>query len=192
LWAALTVAAFVAHAATAASIQVQLESEKEVVGIGESFDVAIRADAGQALLGFGFDLNFDESLFALSGIETGESFFAARKSGDTFFSAVAFPSPVMGDDLLLGTATFTALDPGLGTFSLQADSAHLTRGFAAREVGLFLDFDITPLDILVVDTAASGGGGGGGAPPTPEPTTLALLAAGVLTVFRRRPGAHAA
>lgn len=168
--------------AEAGAVNVHVEPALQTVSVLDTFDVTFSADILEPLLGFGFELTFDDQLFELNSTRIGPDFLAAVNADDNLMSALAFPDPVSGDDILLGTASFTMLDAGQGVFGISVADGDPTHGFAGVSIGAMADFDVA---LGEVRAATELGGLGGGGPVTPEPTTLSLLGLGALVVARR-------
>ena len=179
----LVLAALMPIQAAAADVNVHVEPALQTVDVLDTFELTFAADMSEPLLGFGFELTFDDQLFELDSIAIGHDFLAATNNGDDLMSALAFPDPVSGDDVVLGTATFTAMEAGTGIFGIKVAEDDLTQGFAEVSIGAFADFDVATG--TVTSGATFDGGAGGGGPVVPEPTTLSLLGFGALLVARR-------
>ena len=178
----LVLPALIPAQAGAGAVNVRVEPALQTVSVLDTFDVTFSADILEPLLGFGFELTFDDQLFELNSTRIGPDFLAAVNADDNLMSALAFPDPVSGDDILLGTASFTMLDAGQGVFGISVADGDPTHGFAGVSIGAMADFDVA---LGEVRAATELGGLGGGGPVTPEPTTLSLLGLGALVVARR-------
>ena len=180
----LFVPALRAAQAGAASLDVYLTPSASIVEVADTFEVAITADISEPVLGFGFELSFDSQLFQLDDTTIAPELTPAGKAGGDFISALAFPEPISGRDVLLATATFTALDLGKGAFGIDVAEGDLTQGFAEVAIGAMSDFDVVFGQVTVIPGFDDVGGNG--SPPVPEPATLSLLALGGFVMVVRR------
>ncbi|MCK4658386.1 MAG: PEP-CTERM sorting domain-containing protein [Phycisphaerae bacterium] len=171
-----------AGSAAGGTVEVALESEAGGVSLSDTFSLTIMADISDPLLGFGFELTFDEELFKLDSTTIGGDFTAATNVNEGFFSALAFPMPVSGEEVILGSATFTALQAGKGSFGISVTEGDPTQGFAEVSVGSLADYKVSTREFTIASPINAGGGG----VLVPEPTILSLLAFGCLIVARRR------
>lgn len=166
--------------AHAGAIDIHILPTAQTVTVGQSFDVTIVADVEDPILGFGFELLYDETLFALEDTQVGQAFLPTRMSAQGAFSALAYPSGAAGEELVLGSASLVALTTGVGNIGIAIPANTAVWGFAETAVAAFATWEATPATVTV-----SPPGGGGGEPPIPEPTTALLIAAGFLTLARR-------
>jgi hypothetical protein len=98
--------------------------------MGTTFDVDIRADISNPVVGFGIDLSFDASVLSQTVPPTVDPtwFAIAAPDGDGLAGA-AFPTPIFGTDVSLATMHFTAISPGMSALTLGATPGDLTEGF---------------------------------------------------------------
>jgi hypothetical protein len=168
----LAVTSFVAAAAPAgALVQVGFAPEASVVAAGASFQVEIRADLGEPVLGFGLDLAFDSALLALEGApEIAAPWLPVFAPDGDGLAAVAFDAGILGDDVLLAVLRFTALAPGSSGLLLSVTPGDLAEGFALDPSGFAAEPAFTAGMVQVV----------------PEPASALLLAAGLVAVAAGR------
>lgn len=139
------------------------------VAVGDAFDVQLRADLGDPVLGWGLDLAFDPAIVSPSAAPTlgplWASVFTADNDG---LAGLAFPSAAAGCDVLLATLHFTARSLGQTNLVISTTPGDLTEGLPLDPTG-FADVRFVPATITVA----------------PEPCTLSLVALGVLAARRR-------
>jgi len=171
------------------SIDVSLQSPGDVIRVGDGVDVSVFGSPSDVLVGFGFDLVFDNpSVLAYEGFDAGAGFIGVPTPDGDNIAGLSFSGGVQGADQLLGVAHFTALQPGSVTVALQTTPNDLTEGFARSGEGFF---GIGSLGALPLSVASAAGGGGGtgsseGGQQIPEPATAVLLSMGILAMLRRR------
>ena len=197
---ALLAAMFVTLPATAAVIDVRLETASDTVSVGDAVDVGIFASMSTTLVGFGFDLITDDML-TFAGFDAGPDFSGVATPDGDGLAGLSFIGGAVGTDILLGIAHFVAADAGDSLIELTTTDGDLTEGFAQAGRGFF-DITTEPLLITItsladlVDSESDGGGFGGGGGGgngggdgdngIPEPATLALMACGLFSAIRRR------
>lgn len=169
--------------AEAGTIGLTFQTDSWEVNVSDTLDVSIVADFTEPLLGFGFELEFDDDLLEQNDFTVGPAFTAVPTGSNDFVSGLAFPLPVSGSNILLGRASFTALRAGRSELEIEIEEGDLTEGFAEVPVGLFAKLDAAE---AVVTIASAPGGSGTGESPVPEPATLLLLALGSLGIMTRR------
>lgn len=190
---ALLAAMFVTLPATAAVIDVRLDTASDTVSVGDAVDVGIFASMSTTLVGFGFDLITDDML-TFAGFDAGSDFSGVATPDGDGLAGLSFIGGAVGTDILLGIAHFVAADAGDSLIELTTTDGDLTEGFALAGRGFF-DITTEPLLITItsladlVDSESGGGGsngGGDGDNGIPEPATLALMACGLFSAIRRR------
>jgi hypothetical protein len=115
-----------------AAITVYFSPQDPVVPVGETFTVDLLADMPtDTVLGWGLDVSFDPSVLslveppAIGPLWTPAPF---TMDGDGL-AGLAFPLPITGNNILLATLKFEALDPGLSDLLAGATLGDLTEGF---------------------------------------------------------------
>ena len=144
-------------------VSVSLNPTTPSFTLGQTFNVDLLADIPDPVLGFGLDMNFAATMLALNGFTTGPLWFPATGVEVNDFVGLAFPTPVSGAVVLLGTFSFTALATGSTALGLAYDSMNFAEGFPLATGG-FADNNLP-------DESA-----------VPEPSTLCLLALCLLAV----------
>ena len=136
-------------------------------GVGDAFEIEVWADGnghGYDLLGFGFDVAFDDgAVFDYTGYELAAG-FDDNSWGPENIAGDVFPG-VAEDDLLLATLSFT-------TLAIGADTLHILGLYDGMFSGLYYelpDWSVTGYDINASVTIAAEN------TPIPEPSTLILL-----------------
>lgn len=166
---------------------------------GRPLTVEIIADIEDPIIGFGFDWLFDAAFIEPSAFMLSELFTAAGGTDSDSIVALAYPDPVVGEDVLLGTLQFDAVSEGDSIVSLHDVTGGRNTGFAGRD-GLSVNTSILEGLIQIrgfttgktgdgVPGGGGGGSGGGGGPNVPEPTTMMLCGFGALSLLTRRRSA---
>ena len=123
LWAAPAGAAVIARVIAPAS-----------VGIGAQFDVELRADLGDPVLGWGLDLGFDPAIVQrVSAPTIGPDWFAVAVSDGDGLAGVAAGG--LTGDRRLAVVRFQAIALGSTSFVLSDTLADLSEGFALDPAG---------------------------------------------------------
>lgn len=156
------------------SLQViPLDTEMEPA---DTFLVNIAADIDQPIVSYGFHLFFDTSLLSLNSLEIAAPFTPLPVSDPASAAGLAYPDSAVGNNVLLATAQFTALAPGVASIGAAVTDASPVEGFAQRGCG-FAELVVTP-GLVTIDEPDK---------PIPEPSTVGLLLAGLaLNRVRRR------
>jgi hypothetical protein len=163
-------------------ISVSLVPSASTVDVNQQVDVTIKADIPKDILGFGFDLIFNDKLVALSDINIAAPFVQMPTTGNNSLVGLAWPQQAIGSGITLATVTLSALAPGEAEISIGITPGNPFEGFPEYDGG-FSDLNVvTKADISIVAPPANGGGPGGAAAPLyiPEPATVALLGLGTI------------
>ncbi|WP_429885707.1 PEP-CTERM sorting domain-containing protein [Geoalkalibacter halelectricus] len=135
--------------------------------VGENFQVQVEISGegiDQGLLGFGFNVQPDSSLFSYSGYTLGPGFADVSDPLDPFnITGAAFPA-IETDDVLLATLSFASLTEGTGLLEIFGDNMGCNFCGLMYEVDAF---DIASSTSITVD-------------PIPEPSTWLLMVTGFL------------
>lgn len=171
---------FIATTVQATSVSLKLSSTD--ISVGDMFDLAVYADevpSTNGVFSFGFDLNYADSEFEYNGATVNSSLFiddswrftdteVAGSSADfpPLLFEEDFPPLLFEESILLATLNFTALQAGDLTLGIESD--HLS-DFNEGLI-LFVGLPISMNTDQPITAAA----------PVPEPTTIVLLATGLL------------
>ncbi|MBI4582313.1 MAG: hypothetical protein HY718_21645 [Planctomycetes bacterium] len=148
---------------------------------GDLFTVDVVADFGaDSVIGWGIDVSYDAQVIALTSPPTIGPYWqpAFAPDGDGLTAAAdPFSDPdqnglygsIGGDNVLLATLTFSAVQPGESPIVASITPGDLNEGFALDPIG-FADVVYQPASVLVV----------------PEPISICLILAGLLAMRRRR------
>jgi hypothetical protein len=151
-----------------ATVTVRFEPSDLAVDVSDAFTLDIVADIPDPVLGWGLDLALDPTIASLVGVDAiGPLWTPAFAPDGDGLAAIAFPSSISGNDVLLATLSFSALALGETDLLLSVTPGDLNEGFPLDPTG-FADLIFESGHVTV-----------------PEPAAL-LLAAGMLTVMQRR------
>jgi len=139
---------------------------------GETFQIQIVADMPEAILGWGLDLSYDPSVLTLVGDPVIVTPWDPVPTTDGDGLAGGALPAVMGSSVPLAILTFFAEQPGMSLLQLAITDGDLTEGFALTAPGEFVD-NVVFLDGVVNVLV-------------PEPTSAALVGAGLLLLAARR------
>ena len=138
----------------------RLELSNSGIRLGQAFDLSVYIDGvtdsrpggGQdEILAFGFDVVAPTNI-SFTGAEVGPSFSeTSSKFPNTDVSALASPK-VGGEDILLATVGFTALEPGnirMGIFSDLSDPNEglFTRLYSPMDITTTMDLEISEVPL---------------------------------------------
>lgn len=169
-------AGVVLAAPAGALVMVSLDVPETTVAVGATFEVTITAEFSDPIVGFGFDLVYDDLLLSQVGVPSiGLDWIGVVAADGDDLAGAAFPVGLAGPGILLATVTLHADAVGISVLSFETTTADLTEGFAF-DPDFATGFDalaaVTPLEINIV----------------PEPGTGTLVALGLfgLAGARRR------
>ena len=138
------------------------------VGVGTQFDIELRGDLGDPVLGWGLDLGFDPAIVQqVSPPTIGPDWFAVTASDGDALAGIAAGG--LSGDRQLAVVRFQAIALGSVSFVLSDTLADLSEGFALDPTG-FATVQYQSATVNVV----------------PEPTTALLLALGMAGLAARR------
>jgi len=173
-----------ARPAKAAMIVVDVLPAQTNVTVGQQVDVTITANISENILGFGFDLLYNEKLLGIANVEIAQPFAPLNAPDGDGLAGLAFPNNFVGANVKLATVTLTGLAPGRSGISIGITPGDPMEGFPQYEgwadLRVATDASIT---IQSADVLTGGGGGGGGGltcPPIPEPGTITMIALGAI------------
>lgn len=168
------------------ALTVKFSQSIKVAEPGEVFTLDILATSSQPIdvLGWGLDLIIQNSAIistwpdgGLPAPEIDAAWFPASAADGDSLAGLAFPNPVLIDDLgpgfetLLATLTFSADDTGETDLYLSATEGDLTEGFILDPTGFIGPGDITFIPVHII---------------VPEPSTLAQFVVLGWFLTRRR------
>jgi hypothetical protein len=145
----------------------------------ETFDVAIYGDISTKIVSYGFHMSYDPSQLSLQGVWAAPEFQSLNASRPDGVAALAYPNPAIGDDVLLATARFTALTPGVAGISIEVTTGDPTEGFERSGCG-YVTPTVTPTSVTIREPEPRP------VPPVPEPATLLFLIGGASLLWRSR------
>jgi len=167
-----TAVLLMASPALADTVYAGFEPTPKIVNLGDTFTVDIMADMTNPVVGWGLDLTVVTPAVAnrtANDPVIGPMWDPAFAPDGDGLAGLAFPSGVVGNDILLATVEFKALAYGVTDLVLSVTAGDLTEGFALEAPGAFDNYEFTVGQIRVV----------------PEPAALALLGLSLLALRRR-------
>ena len=167
---------------------VALDVSSTDIYVGDTFYIDIIVDGvtdfdpfmgSDLVLAFGFDVDYTDTEFNYSGATVGAPFFDDSwlfDETDVAGSTDPFGTPVDGDNIFLGTLSFTSLAAGDYSLGILSDMSDFNEGLITL---LYPQIDITSNVNVSIASAAA---------PVPEPATLLLLGTGLagLVGFRKK------
>ena len=84
------------NTADAAMIAVDITPTESQVSVDETFDLVISADIELGILGFGFDLLFDDALVDVASVEIAEPFAPLNAPDGDGLAGLAYPEIIAG------------------------------------------------------------------------------------------------
>lgn len=189
----LTLSAFVAVLATAlgvgacpaqaAMIVVDVVPAQTSIDVGQQVDVTITANISENILGFGFDLLYNDQLLSVASVEIAPPFVPLNAPDGDGLAGLAYPNNVVGSNVKLATVTLTALAPGKSGISIGVTPGDPMEGFPQYQG--WADLQVATDASITISAAGSfSSSSGGGAGPTitdvPEPATIALIVLGAV------------
>lgn len=145
--------------------------------LNETFTVDLYADTGSTaiadgILNFNLDLSFDNSILNFESFSLGGLFVDPSSFGGTYKATSLFDVVAIGNNILLGTFTFTAID--YGTIALST----ISESFISISDLILIDFEESAsAKISVTDSSTVA---------VPEPATLGFFIIGALALFGLR------
>ena len=123
-------------------------------------------DESPGVTGWGLDLEFDQTILALTDVQIGSG-WAPWPSDDDLSGVIPFGlGPVSGSDTLLATLIFESISVGRTELFSSVTPTDLLEGFALPLPGEFAEVSFVPAEVLVQQV--------------PVPATSALLLFGWL------------
>jgi hypothetical protein len=164
-------------AANADPVQVDFYGPASAVKVGEQFSLTVKADVTSELVGFGFDLLVgDPDLIRFDEFQVDSDYTAIQTPDKDNIGALAFPDYIVGNNVPLGIARFTALAPGTVEISGRVTPGDLTEGFAELS-GSFSTPAFGTASVTIVNDI----------PDIPEPSAFVLMAlTGMGIIWRLR------
>jgi hypothetical protein len=150
----IALCAFAASGTITAQVAIRFDPATPTVGSGGAIDARVLANIPNPIIGYGLDIQFDNTVLSLNGVDVGPAWSSATSANGSPLVGLAFPDPVSGQDTLLGTIHLRVNQgqcKGTTTISLNAAPDDLTEGFALVTGG-FADFNPANATVSLVDT----------------------------------------
>jgi len=139
-----------------AEVSVRATPSAKTVNVGQPFDMQLRADIGDPVLGWGLDVTFDGDIIGQALAPTIGPLWASVHTPDgDGLAGLKFPPSISGNDILLATLHFVAIAPGQTDLVIGVTAGDLTEGFALDPTG-FASLHFEPASVTVVPEPASG------------------------------------
>jgi hypothetical protein len=149
---------------------VRFETATPAPTVGATFEVQIIADLSDPIVGWGLDLDFDDSILSMDGAPViGPAWVGVFAPDGDGLSGLTPDVGISGSDILLATLTFTADALGASALIASVTPGALTEGFALDPTG----FDTIAFTNGLIEVV-------------PEPSTALLVALGLLMTATRR------
>lgn len=137
----------------AAQVAIRFDPASPAVASGGAVTARVLASIPDPIIGFGLDLHFDNVALSFDSVDVGPTWFSAQSAHGSPFVGLAFPAPVSGTDIVLGTVHLhvnLGQCHGTTTLSVNAPADDLTEGFALV-AGSFADFTSGTATVSLVD-----------------------------------------
>ena len=142
-----------------ALVTVSLSTPETTVTVGSTLDVTVMANLSDPIVGFGFDLVFDDTLLSTDGPPViGLDWVAVPAVDGDGLAGAAFPDGLTGD-VLLAVITLQANAVGMSEVAFETTPGDLTEGFAFDPLfssGFDTIAPVSSLFIQIVPEPASG------------------------------------
>ena len=154
-------------------IIVRFDSPDVTVDLGEVFTIDIVADIPDPVLGWGLDLAIvDPAILSTVGAPAvGPDWFGTFAPDGDGLAALAFPTSVSGNGVLLATMTFSADGLGETDLLLSTTAGDLTEGFPLDDTG-FGTISFEPGHVNVI--------------PAPGAALLGIVGFGMIAAAKRQ------
>jgi len=167
--AGLCLALIATASAAAATTILRFEPSTPMVAVGNTLLVDVVADFSEPIVAFGFDVAVAPALLSVDSAVVGPLWIGVFAPDGDGLAGLTLTSGIAGTGVLLATIELTALAPGAAQLLASITPGDLTEGFGLAGTG-FDTVVFEPASITVV----------------PEPSTLAVLGAGLLLLGARR------
>jgi hypothetical protein len=143
---------FLPFSSANAAVVAWLQPVTQTVNWGDTFAVEIRANLSLPVVGWGLDVDFNNSgLLSIAAAPTiGPNWFGANSPDGDGLAGLAFPSAISGNDVLLAILHLRAIDIGQTDILLSVTEGDLTEGFALQQFGQFDTVQFLSGEVIVV------------------------------------------
>ncbi len=139
-----------------ADVTVRARPSVATVNVGDPFDMELRADLGDPVLGWGLDVAFDGDIIGQALAPTIGPLWASVHTPDgDDLAGLKYPPSLSGNDILLATLHFIAVAPGQTDLVIGVTAGDLTEGFALDPTG-FANVQFEPASVTVLPEPATG------------------------------------
>jgi hypothetical protein len=136
IWATVGLFLTLAGPATADMIFIDMVPSQYEMDIDQSFDLTIKANITKELLGFGFDLMYDNQIFAVENISFPDTMLPLPTRDGDGLAAMGFSNnrlgELIGNDVILATITFRKLSEGSSAISVDYTRGDPSEGFPEK------------------------------------------------------------